>query len=49
MNHKEGYREGEWILLDFGDCVAHVFTRDSREYYALEQLWADARLTPYED
>ena len=49
IGHKEGYREGEWILLDYGDCVAHVFTRDSREYYALEQLWGDAILTPYED
>ena len=34
IGHKEGYREGEWILLDYGDCVADVFTRDSREYYA---------------
>ena len=49
LGHKEGYREGEWVLLDYGDCVAHVFTRDSREYYALEQLWGDAVLTPYED
>lgn len=49
LGHKEGYREGEWILLDYGDCVAQVFTRDSREYYALEQLWGEAVLTPYED
>lgn len=49
FSHKEGYREGEWILVDYGDCVLHVFTRDSREYYALEQLWGDAELTPYED
>ncbi len=49
VSPKEGYREGEWILLDYGSCVAHVFTRDSREYYALEQLWSDAELTPYED
>ena len=49
FNHKEGYREGEWVLMDYGDVVAHIFTRDSREYYALEQLWGDAELTPYED
>ena len=49
FGHKEGYREGEWILMDYGDCVAHIFTRDSREYYALEQLWGDAEIEPYED
>ena len=47
--HKEGYREGEWILMDYGDVVAHIFRQEAREYYALEHLWADAALTPYED
>ena len=49
VGHKEGYREGEWILLDYGDAVAHIFQQESREYYALERLWGDAKLTPYED
>ena len=47
--HREGYREGEWVLLDYGDCVAHIFLQDSREYYSLETLWGDAELTAYED
>ncbi len=41
--HREGYREGEWILLDFGDIICHVFGNDeSRRFYGLEQLWSDA-------
>ena len=47
--HKAGYREGEWALMDYGDCVAHIFLQDSREYYSLETLWGDAELTAYED
>ena len=46
--HKEGYREGEWILLDYGDVVVHIFKQEAREYYALERLWGAAPLTPYE-
>ncbi len=39
---KEGFQQKEWILLDFGDVVAHIFRRDRREFYALEELWGDA-------
>ena len=38
----EGVREGRWILLDYLDCVLHVFTPEAREYYRLEQLWGEA-------
>jgi ribosome-associated protein len=38
----EGYQGGRWILVDFGDVVAHVFNRESRGFYDLEGLWADA-------
>jgi ribosome-associated protein len=38
----EGYESGRWILIDFGDVVAHVFNREARGFYDLEGLWADA-------
>ncbi len=39
----EGYASAEWILLDFGDFVIHVFNDKSRVFYDLERLWRDAR------
>ena len=38
----EGQREARWILLDYLDCVVHIFTPDARRYYRLEQLWGEA-------
>lgn len=40
--HKEGKQNKEWILLDYVDVVAHVFKKDRRSFYALEDLWGDA-------
>ena len=37
----EGEREARWILLDYLDCVVHIFTPEAREYYRLEQLWGE--------
>ncbi|OKL39161.1 ribosome silencing factor [Pontibacter flavimaris] len=40
----EGRINKEWVLLDYVDVVAHVFLKDKREFYALEELWGDARI-----
>jgi ribosome-associated protein len=40
--HIEGYSSGEWILLDYGDFIVHVFSPASRRFYDLERLWRDA-------
>jgi ribosome-associated protein len=39
----EGTTSGQWVLLDFGDVVAHIFRQDARSHYALERLWSDAK------
>jgi len=39
--HKEGYRYGRWIILDYRDVLVHLFHRDDRTFYNLERLWAD--------
>jgi len=44
--HSEGMEQARWVLLDFGDVVVHVFTEQTREYYRIEELWADARRVP---
>ena len=45
---REGRAEGRWILLDFGDIVAHVFHEEDRMYYSLERLWKDCPAIPLE-
>lgn len=42
---KEGKENKEWILIDYGNVVVHVFRKDRREFYALEKLWGDAVIT----
>jgi ribosome-associated protein len=47
--HKEGKMNREWILLDYVDVVAHVFKKDRRSFYDLEQLWGDAEIQQIEE
>lgn len=44
----EGYEQGRWILLDFIDVVVHLYLEESRQYYELEELWADAPRVAWE-
>ena len=44
--HSEGFSNAEWILLDYIDVVIHIFQKDVRDYFQLENLWADAVITP---
>ncbi|MEO0098518.1 MAG: ribosome silencing factor [candidate division WOR-3 bacterium] len=41
-HHIEGYNQAQWILLDYIDCVIHIFLKEVREFYGLERLWGDA-------
>ncbi len=39
VHHKEGYRGGSWILMDYGDIIVHVMQQEIREFYSIERLW----------
>ena len=41
--HREGYRGGTWVLLDYGCLAVHVFSAEAREFYGLERLWRDGK------
>ena len=46
----EGYQEGRWIVMDFGDVMVHIFHKDEREFYNIEKLWTNGtNMTVYED
>lgn len=45
----EGYQSGDWITLDYGDMLVHLFRREVRQFYDLERLWADAAAVNIDD
>jgi len=46
--HREGFENAEWILIDYGDVVVHIFQEERRRFYNLEQLWGDAEIVTVE-
>lgn len=47
--HKEGFRGGRWILMDFNNVVIHLFHAEERDFYNLERIWVDAKDIPVEN
>jgi len=45
---KEGFQNAEWIILDYGDVVVHIFKTDKRAHYGIEDLWGDAEIKSYQ-
>jgi ribosome-associated protein len=49
VGHREGIQNATWVLLDFYDIVVHIFQKEFRDYYQLEDLWGDAKLSRIEE
>ena len=48
-NSREGHGENRWVLLDYVNVVVHVFQKDIRDFYEIEDLWHDGKFTNYDD
>ena len=49
VHQREGYGLGNWVLLDFGDIIVHVFDKENRLFYDLERIWKDGKMISMED
>ena len=47
--HSEGQMSARWVLVDFFDVIVHIFDKETRRYYELEDLWSDAKSTEYKN
>ena len=44
LSHIEGMQKSDWVLMDFGDIIVHIFNEESRKFYDLERTWGDAQV-----
>lgn len=45
----DGYENAEWVAMDYGNIIVHIFQPEARNFYKLEELWEDAKVTEYPD
>lgn len=48
LKQREGYGNGNWVLMDFGDIIVHIFDRENRLFYDLERIWRDGKIVDIE-
>ena len=49
VTYKDGLKSGQWVVLDIGDVVIHIFQKEFREFYNLEYLWQEAKAIKWEE
>ena len=49
LHSQEGHKRSNWILMDYGDVIVHLFDRESREFYSLDRIWSDGKKITFTD
>lgn len=49
LKQREGYSNGNWVLLDFGNLIVHIFDRENRLFYDLERIWRDGKEIAFDE